>query len=305
MASPNIRILAMYLIVLLYLVSVTSAELMDKNVASDKKTKYTLYTKKGDENHNTEMTFDTQDVLKLGLNPNNPTRIIIHDWDENETSSRYDKLRNYYNSLGDYNILFVNWSRAEVTNEDQPLSKHIERIGTDIATMVANMNKTQNVLTDDVVLIGVGMGAHIAGQTGKSLYNQHVPKVHEIIALDPSREFEVLNTTEYNLNKMDARGVIVYHTNVNVTGLYPQIGTVDIYVNDQKEQPGCEKNDKCSHEIALDYFLDASRHRFQKCRAIPGSLDINCHKSTIYVNVRNDTDYNIRMRGAYYLNTTQ
>lgn len=303
MASPLSLIVGLGLIVLLCLLSVTRAESMDNKITglTGVAVNFALYSKKGEEYQS--ITNDTKDFLSLGFNPKNPTRFIIHDWNEFETSSRYDKVRNHYNSLGNHNIIFVNWVVGNDTKKD--LSEHIELIGTNVATMVANLNKTAHMLTDDAVLIGLGMGAHIAGQAGKSLYNQNVTKVHEIIALDPSREFQELNTPEYNLNKMDARGVIVYHTNVNVTGIYQRIGTVDIYVNDQKEQPGCEKDVKCSHEIALDYFLDALRFKFQRCREIPVSVDTKCHQSQIYVTVRNDTDYNIRMRGAYYLNTTQ
>ncbi|KAI3386901.1 hypothetical protein SNEBB_004545 [Seison nebaliae] len=93
---------------------------------------------------------------------------------------------------------------------------------------------------NNVVLIGHSLGAHICGYAGK--YNGHVKY---IIGLDPAGPYFENTPKIVRLDKSDAEFVQIIHSNglKNIElglGLYNPIGSLDIYLNDGKEQPGCK-----------------------------------------------------------------
>lgn len=230
------------------------------------------------------------------FNPLIPTRVLIHDWKEREISESILSLRRHYNALGNYNQIVVVHTKA-LLPDDPSRNVKVGLVGREIAKVLVSLNSTCNMPLNKTVLVGLGIGAHIAGNAGKWVQRWKKPDIATIFGLDPTPDV----TGYYSLNKMDAKGVVVYHTN---TVALNRLGTVDIYANDQVKQPGCT-DDLCSQQKALGYFLDAPRYKLTKCRGIPGTEDPRCHESKLFAEVNSDTDFNCGLRGVYLLQTKE
>lgn len=88
-------------------------------------------------------------------------------------------------------------------------------------------------------LVGHSLGSHIAGYVGKDI--TYPQSVHQITALDPAFPLFEGFPSEIRLHRMDAQHVLVIHSNVGPWGLgmeYP-VGSVDIYLNNGRDQRGC------------------------------------------------------------------
>lgn len=75
--------------------------------SADKDTKFFLYTR-GHERVEIKMDVDSLDAS--GFNRKNPTRIMIHGWNGDETSAVNSKVIRGYLEHGDFNCIMVDWS---------------------------------------------------------------------------------------------------------------------------------------------------------------------------------------------------
>lgn len=70
---------------------------------------YDLYTTDNKDEAVTLRTGDTAQLKDSPFNPAWPTKIIIHGWIENGDTFWYHDIRRNYLSIGDYNVICVNW----------------------------------------------------------------------------------------------------------------------------------------------------------------------------------------------------
>lgn len=70
---------------------------------------YDLYTTNNKEQAVTLQTGDIAQLKDSSFNSAWPTKIIIHGWVENGDTFWYHDIRRNYLSIGDYNIICVNW----------------------------------------------------------------------------------------------------------------------------------------------------------------------------------------------------
>lgn len=87
------------------------------NIDSDLKAEdmnYELYTK---DNKEQSVSLRVGDIAQLKDSPFNstwPTKIIVHGWIENGNAFWLHNIRRNYLSVGDYNIICVNWSAGSI-----------------------------------------------------------------------------------------------------------------------------------------------------------------------------------------------
>lgn len=91
-------------------------------------------------------------------------------------------------------------------------------------------------------MIGHSLGAHIAGFTSQNIKHKTGKTVRRITGLDPAgpgfRDFHLKDDDKLTQN--DAEIVDVFHTDGGVLGIYPPLGTLDVYINGGiRIQPDC------------------------------------------------------------------
>lgn len=230
------------------------------------------------------------------FDPELPTRIFVADWPRNSFLAPITDFQYHYNNMGAYNQITVDHTEALVFY-DPNLNRKVGDGGKELAKMLLCLTKTCKMQLNDTVVVGVGVGAHIAGSAGKYMEQWKEPKVSMIFGLDPTSDVEGNST----LSKTDATDVVVYHTNVNRTGIYQRAGTVDIYANDQTKQPNCQ-SDRCSHLRATRYFYGMAKWKLRKCEEIPETRYRICEDSKDFAEPGKDTDFK-GLDGVYWLDT--
>ncbi|XP_012261673.2 phospholipase A1-like [Athalia rosae] len=138
-------------------------------------------------------------------------------------------------------------------------ANNTREVGEYLAGCLERLVNNYSVLLKDIWVIGHSLGAHVAGFAGKA-FQRHFPNFKRITGLDPAGPlFRGLNSTE-RLDKTDASFVEVIHTS-SLLGLQEPIGHIDFYYNGGEFQPSCLlKKPGCSHDRAVDYYLEAIRN---------------------------------------------
>lgn len=238
---------------------------------------------------------------ELGFQRTNPTRLIMLQTPDQALDDSNKILREYYDNKGDYNKIVVNLKYPKKG------SKSESQVSAEIGQLLQHLNRTYEVQLNETIVVASGIAAHVAGNAGKWLYQNHEYRLGLIIGLNPSMAKEL--PKEMILTKLDAEGVAVYHTNVNRTGIFRNVGTADIYANNQTHQPECvgdtlEQLDECSHQMALLYFMSAELTPLKRCRGIPDAHDSWCRHSDADVPIINEYTFKCGLRGIYWLDTT-
>uniref|UniRef100_T1HJV2 Lipase domain-containing protein n=1 Tax=Rhodnius prolixus TaxID=13249 RepID=T1HJV2_RHOPR len=131
------------------------------------------------------------------------------------------------------------------------------------------------VTPNNTHLIGLGMGAVIAGQAALDI--PHV-KFNRLTGLDPTLFFSSIPSDPYvyPLRPSLTDFTDVYHTNVGMIGRFDIMGDVDIYFNNDVQMPGCNKSNLCSHKKAAEYYAEAV-YSLQGMWGIPCYAEVALH----------------------------
>lgn len=241
------------------------------------------------------LTTDSKNLYhRFGFDSKIPTRFFIHDSDEDQFSNTSVRIRMHYDRLGSYNKVIVGYPTGYMKASE---------VGAQLGQFLVHLIRSAGMQVSPTIMIGDGYGAQIAEEACRWVLNTAQSRIGMIVALDPGIGFE--NQSD-GLGKTDAETVVVFHTNVNRTGTYKQLGTVDIYANDQTMQPECQ-TDLCSHKIALDYFMNVKSYPIKKCKGIPVAEDPNCPLKEDNLRTVVDTEASFKdvKSGAYWMKTTE
>ncbi|XP_012543587.2 pancreatic lipase-related protein 2 isoform X2 [Monomorium pharaonis] len=222
---------------------------------------YELYTK-----DNKEQLYPLRvgDVTQLKDSPFNnawPTKIIIHGWTENGNAFWLHDIRRNYLSIGDYNVIYVDWFTGS-TKEYLTSVKLIRQVGEYVAAFIEFLKSETQISFDDIHILGHSLGAHVAGYIG----NYTSKKLGRITGLDPAGpafETPYLKDTEERLDAADANFVDVIHTCAGSLGFLRPIGHADFYPNGGTfRQPGCPvfSSQTCSHGRSHQFFAESIVH---------------------------------------------
>ncbi|XP_025197451.1 pancreatic lipase-related protein 2-like [Melanaphis sacchari] len=217
---------------------------------------YWLYTREQPNGQLLNMN-DPSMIKSTNFNVKNPIKILVHDWLGSFQEKEYfctDVVKAYL-SAKRCNVICVDWMQFSFELMYTSAKINAKHIGYDIAKVLNILTNNMSVGSDNIHLIGHGMGAHIVGYTGKKL-NGQIPR---ITGLDPVMPLYINTGPKYRINKDDATFVDIIHTNGNSLGLFEPLGHIDFYPNGGKSQLNCKILDKvtggaCSHAKALEYF---------------------------------------------------
>ncbi|KAH1186277.1 lipase member I [Mauremys mutica] len=164
-------------------------------------------------------------------------------------------------SLEDINLIIVDWNRGATTVIYHNAVYNTRRVAEILKKYIDQM-LAYGASLDSIYMIGVSLGAHIAGFVGE-MYNG---KLGRITGLDPAGPSFSGKPPNERLDHTDAQFVDIIHTDIDVLGFREPLGHIDFYPNGGADQPGCPQTlfsgaefFKCDHQRSVFLFLSSLR----------------------------------------------
>ncbi|XP_050081040.1 pancreatic lipase-related protein 2-like [Anopheles maculipalpis] len=272
-----------------------------KRFDAEASTRFMLWTQNSTAEAQEELKFNDLAALRnSSFDPRNPTRILIHGWLNDYTSSAVRGLSSAYVAKGAYNVIGIDWS-AGAMNILYPIAQmRVGAVADAIAKQIAVL-RAAGQHPSQIVLVGHSLGAHVAGLTGKHF--QTAPKLAAIIALDPAGPFFSADNTAKRVDALDAEYVEVIHTNKGWYGHSHALGQADFYPNGGKSQPGCITN-ACNHHKAVEYFrqsLTSGEPMYVGKRCEADAVSNKCDGDRAVMGGDLSDSYKAKMSGLFYL----
>lgn len=165
-----------------------------------------------------------------------------------------------YLAHGDYNLISLDWSYLAALNyiDSQPLAPWV---GFQCAEFVRFLAQDIGLKTEELLLIGHSLGAHVAGFCGREL--QRITngelRLGYIVALDAALPLYAFVKPIDRVSIFDADYVMAVHTNGLIKGALLPLGHADFYVHGGQLQPGCgiDLYGSCSHARVAYLYAEA------------------------------------------------
>ncbi|NXL89920.1 LIPH Lipase, partial [Alectura lathami] len=230
-----------------------------------------LYTRK---NQNcSERLIEHNVTASEYLNTSKKTVFVIHGFRPTGSPPAWlDDIKKLLLFSGDINLVIVDWNRGATTVIYPTAVENCRKVAEILKNYVDQMLAAGASL-DSMYMIGVSLGAHIAGFVGQK-YNG---KLGRITGLDPAGPSFTREPPEGRLDPTDAQFVDVIHTDTDALGFKRPLGNIDFYPNGGMDQPGCPQTVfsgfqyfKCDHQRSVFLFLSSLR---RKCNIIAYPCD--------------------------------
>ncbi|KAJ1119423.1 hypothetical protein NDU88_007609 [Pleurodeles waltl] len=170
-----------------------------------------------------------------------------------------DDIVNDMLSLEDMNVIIVDWNRGATTIIYHSAAARTKKVAVILKKLIDDLLK-EGASLESIYMIGVSLGAHIAGFVG-SMYNG---KLGRITGLDPAGPLFSGKPPDERLDPTDALFVDVIHTDIDALGYRENLGHIDFYPNGGTDQPGCPQTIfsgsqywKCDHQRSVFLYLSS------------------------------------------------
>lgn len=157
----------------------------------------------------------------------------------------------------DLNVIVVDWNRGATTLVYNHASAQTRKVAEILRVFIDRMLE-EGASLDDIYMIGVSLGAHIAGFVGKMYSGQ----LGRITGLDPAGPLFNGKPPKDRLEPGDAQFVDVIHSDTDALGYKDPLGNIDFYPNGGTDQPGCPQTIfggmqyfKCDHQRSVYLYL--------------------------------------------------
>ncbi|XP_037381131.1 lipase member H [Talpa occidentalis] len=165
-------------------------------------------------------------------------------------------------SVEDMNVVVVDWNRGATTVIYSSATGKTKKVATVLKDFIDRM-LVEGASLDNIYMIGVSLGAHIAGFVGKMFDGQ----LGRITGLDPAGPSYNGKPPEERLDSRDAQFVDVIHSDTDAMGYREPLGNIDFYPNGGLDQPGCPQTIfggiaayfKCDHQRSVYLYLSSLR----------------------------------------------
>ncbi|XP_072023681.1 pancreatic lipase-related protein 2-like [Amphiura filiformis] len=209
------------------------------------------------------------------LNSSRPTKVIVHGWTKASKANSANNpskidiitglkmwmldMKDAFLHEGDYNVILVDWTGGSSNPLYVKSVQNAKIAGRELGSLLMSLNQTMALSPEGVHMIGMSLGAHVAGHAGEFLDG----KISRITGLDPAGPLYKDTKPSCRLDKKDALYVDVIHTDIRGLGIHQNIGHVDFYPNGGHNQPACPSRDQlsCSHAMAPIYFTLSIKNR--------------------------------------------
>ncbi|XP_037825827.1 phospholipase A1 VesT1.02-like isoform X2 [Lucilia sericata] len=262
--------------------------------------KFYLYTK-SNPSKGKKITASDKSIDASNFNPAHPTRFVIHGWTQSYTAGMNKEIRDAWLSLGEYNIIIVDWARARSVDYATSVVA-VPKVGKKVANMIDYLVKNYGMSLDTLYVIGHSLGAHVAGYAGK---NVKTGKIHTIVGLDPALPLFHYDKPKKRLSSSDAFYVESIQTNGGELGFLKPIGKGAFYPNGGKTQPGCPLDvaGACSHGRSCTYYAEAvalDNFATVKCQNYMDAVGDRCGATYSYVRMGADKN-SYMVAGEFYV----
>ncbi|XP_069678386.1 phospholipase A1-like [Periplaneta americana] len=181
------------------------------------------------------------------LDVSKPIMIFIHDHAGSANCSLVQNLTDAYLKKVDSTVIIVDYDSSGSYQQSVANSRVV---AAQISRFIQNLTSNLNAMPDVFHLIGFGIGAQIAGYTGRA-----VPGIGRFTGLDPAGPL----FNDHTSFKGDAQFVEIVHTNCDPSsgiGTCNDGGDVDFYFNGGLTQPCCPVPFRGNQitELAFDNF---------------------------------------------------
>uniref|UniRef100_H3CIG4 Lipase, member Ib n=1 Tax=Tetraodon nigroviridis TaxID=99883 RepID=H3CIG4_TETNG len=194
------------------------------------------------------------------FNASRPTTFVIHGY--RPTGAPPIWIQHIVHLLAqqdDMNIVVVDWNKGAANLNYFTAVTYTRQAAHNLTGFILTMQE-EGASLSSVHLVGVSLGAHLAGYVGANLKG----RIGRITGLDPAGPMFTSATAEERLDPSDAMFVDVLHTDMNSFGLRGAHGHIDFYANGGFDQPGCPKTIfagksyfVCDHQRSVFLYLCA------------------------------------------------
>ncbi|XP_061820942.1 lipase member H [Nerophis lumbriciformis] len=217
------------------------------------------------------------------FNLSRPTAFVIHGYRPTGAPPIWiDHLVRLLVEQEDMNVIVVDWNRGAANLNYIAAVAYTRDAASNLTGFIRNMQE-EGASLSSLHLIGVSLGAHLAGYVGANLKG----KIGRITGLDPAGPLFNSATPDDRLDPSDAMFVDVLHTDMNSFGLRGAHGHIDFYANGGADQPGCPKTIfagksyfVCDHQRSMLLYLCALNHTCSltayPCSSYADFLDGRC-----------------------------
>ncbi|KAF7670381.1 hypothetical protein LDENG_00299730 [Lucifuga dentata] len=208
------------------------------------------------------------------FNVSRPTTFVIHGYRPTGSPPTWvDSVAKVLMTKKDMNVVVVDWNHGAANVNYFKAVKNTFKAGDNLTAFIKLMQEHGASLSS-IHLIGISLGAHIAGFIGAKFDG----KIGRITALDPAGPQFTNTPPENRLDPTDAQFVDVLHTDIDALGFRKTLGHIDFYANGGTDQPGCPRTIfsgkayfKCDHQRSVLLFLDSMERPCTMSRAFPCS----------------------------------
>ncbi|XP_029955074.1 lipase member H [Salarias fasciatus] len=189
-----------------------------------------------------------------------PTAFVIHGYRPTGAPPIWiDHIVHLLAAQEDLNVIVVDWNKGAANLNYFTAVSYTREAAHNLTGFIRAMEEDGASLSS-VHLIGVSLGAHLAGFVGANLKG----RIGRITGLDPAGPMFTSATPEERLDPSDAVFVDVLHTDMDSFGLRGTHGHIDFYANGGTDQPGCPKTIfsgksyfVCDHQRSVFLYLCA------------------------------------------------
>ncbi|NXO00722.1 LIPH Lipase, partial [Rhinopomastus cyanomelas] len=222
---------------------------------TDLKVKLLLYTRQ-----NPNCAEELNSTASRYLDVTKKTTFIIHGYrPTGSTPVWIPRLVHLLLSVEDMNIILVDWNRGATTILYGIASRNSRRVAEILKKLIDEM-LIDGASLGSLHVIGVSLGAHIAGFVGQMFGGL----LGRITGLDPAGPFYRGQPPSERLDPTDAQFVDVIHSDTDGLGYAGALGHIDFYPNGGTDQPGCPltifsglQYFKCDHQRSVLLFMSS------------------------------------------------
>ncbi|KAI5639763.1 lipase domain-containing protein [Phthorimaea operculella] len=238
---------------------------------------YWLYSRQRRHSYQLLVHNDTNSVQNSNYQPDRPTVVIVHGWNNNGNSELNPNLRDAFLQVLDCNVIVVDWSDL-ASSLYFTSANGVPSVGQYLGDFLVWLLDTAGGNWDQVHLVGHSLGAHVVGNAGRRTGN----RVRRITGLDPAGP--TFGNNDDALQATDAVYVECIHTDGGVLGIFDPICQVNFYPNGGRNaQPGCWIS-TCSHSRS-HHLMESSVYNdhfvARQCNNLQAANDGNCNGATM------------------------
>ncbi|XP_043556945.1 phospholipase A1 member A isoform X2 [Chiloscyllium plagiosum] len=207
---------------------------------------------------------DSNDIRNSNFNGSLPTKLIMHGYRiTGSKPSWVDTLAKELLDAMDVNVVIVDWIIGSTALYHNVVQNSAE-LGLKVSILIRDL-MSHGSTEDSFHLIGISLGAHVAGFVGRMFKG----KLGQITGLDPAGPKFSKAGVDERLDPGDAVFVEAIHSDSDYFGISRPVGHIDFYLNDGKDQPGCTrpfltsvyKYLVCDHTRAIFVYISSIKNQ--------------------------------------------